>query len=60
MSMKSAKAFIERMKTDEEFRTKVTEYKDTETRTAFVKSQGFDFTADDIELAIVTINFHAM
>lgn len=50
MSMESAKAYIERMKTDEDFRKKVTECKGTDTRKAFIKSQGFDFTADDIEL----------
>jgi len=32
MSMESAKAYIERMKTDEDFRKKVTECKDTDTR----------------------------
>jgi predicted ribosomally synthesized peptide with nif11-like leader len=50
MSLESAKAFVERMKTDEDFRKKVTECKDNETRRECVKSQGFDFTADDIEL----------
>ncbi len=48
MSLESAKAFVEKMNTDEDFRNKVTACKDPESRRAFVKSQGFDFTADDI------------
>jgi len=51
MSLESAKAFVEKINTDEDFRNKVTEFKDTESRMAFVKSQGFDFTPDDIEKA---------
>ncbi|MEQ8192164.1 MAG: Nif11-like leader peptide family natural product precursor [Candidatus Eremiobacterota bacterium] len=51
MSLESAKAFVEKINTDEDFRNKVTGCKDQETRTSFVKSQGFDFTADDIKLA---------
>ncbi len=51
MSMESAKAFIERMKTDEDFRNKVNECKDQETRMAFVKHAGFNFTKDDLDLA---------
>ncbi len=51
MSLESAKSFVEKMKIDENFRNKVTECKDQESRMAFVKSQGFDFTADDITLA---------
>jgi predicted ribosomally synthesized peptide with nif11-like leader len=49
--MESAKSFLERMKNDEDFRKKVTECKDTDGPMNFVKSQGFDFTADDIEFA---------
>ncbi|MEQ8167563.1 MAG: Nif11-like leader peptide family natural product precursor [Candidatus Eremiobacterota bacterium] len=51
MSLESAKAFVEKINTDEDFRNKVTGFKDTESRMAFVKSQGFDFTADDIKSA---------
>ncbi|MEQ8188718.1 MAG: Nif11-like leader peptide family natural product precursor [Candidatus Eremiobacterota bacterium] len=50
MSLKPARAFVDRMKTDEDFRKKVTDCKDAETRAAFVKEAGFDFTAEDIEL----------
>jgi len=48
--MESAKAYIERMKTDEEFRYKVTACKDAEARIAFVKEAGFDFTTEDMEM----------
>jgi predicted ribosomally synthesized peptide with nif11-like leader len=49
MSMESAKAFMERMKTDEDFRKKVSEYKDAETRKDFVAKEGFDFTSDELK-----------
>jgi len=51
MSMESAKAFMERIKTDEDFRNKVNECKDQEARKAFVKQAGYGFTKDDLELA---------
>lgn len=47
MSMESAKAFYERMKTDEEFAKKVTACKDTETRMDLIKLEGYDFTPAD-------------
>ncbi len=50
MSLKPAREFVDRMKIDEDFRKKVTDCKDAETRKAFVKESGFDFTAEDIEL----------
>ncbi len=49
MSMESAKAFMERMKNDEDFCKKVIECKDNEARKAFVEKEGLDFTPDDIE-----------
>ena len=48
MSIESANAFLERMKTDEDFRKEVTEIKDSEGRMKFVKSVGFDFTKEEI------------
>lgn len=51
MSLESAKAFMERMKTDEDFRKKVTECKDSEARKAFVIKEGFDFTKDEIKVS---------
>ncbi len=49
MSLESARAFLERMKTDEDFRNKVTECKDSETRIAWVQQEGFAFTEEDIK-----------
>lgn len=49
MSVESAKAYVERMKTDEEFNKKVKECKDSEARMAFVKEAGFDFTSEEIK-----------
>jgi len=44
MSIESAKAYVERMKTDEEFRKKVLACTDAKARMALVKGEGFDFT----------------
>lgn len=49
MSLESAKKFIERMKTDEDFRKKVNECKDAEGRMDLVKHDGFDFTAEELK-----------
>lgn len=48
MSIESANAFLERIKTDEDFKKKVGWKKTAEERMKFVKSQGFDFTKEDI------------
>jgi len=48
MSIESAKAFIERMKTDEEFAKKVTACKDSDARLALIKGDGYDFTPEEI------------
>ena len=49
MSIESAQAFIERMKTDGEFANRVTECADAESRKAFVKAEGFDFSAEELK-----------
>jgi predicted ribosomally synthesized peptide with nif11-like leader len=54
--MESAKAFVERMNTDEDFKTKITELKDAEARMKYVKVAGFTFTAEDIELVTSEVN----
>lgn len=51
MSMESAKLFIARMKSDEDFSRQVRDCKDAETRMAFVRQEGFDFTAAEIRQA---------
>ena len=48
MSIESAKAFIERMKTDEEFNNRVSTAEDQKARIALVKAEGFDFSVEDI------------
>ena len=49
MSVESAKAYIERIKTDEEFAKKVIECKDSDARMAVVKGAGFEFTVEDVK-----------
>lgn len=51
MSIQSAKKFIERMKTDEDFAEKVIACKDSGERLAFVKKEGFDFTKAEVDAA---------
>ncbi len=51
MSMESAKAFIERMKTDEEFARQVSNQKDNEERMKFVTAEGFNFSGEEIKKA---------
>lgn len=48
MSIESAKAFLERMKNDEDFRKSVGEIATAEERMEYVKKAGFDFTMDEI------------
>ncbi len=48
MSIESAKAFIERMKTDAEFARQVASHKDKEERMNFVLAEGFNFSAEDL------------
>lgn len=47
MSVESAKACMERIKTDEDFAKKVMECKDAEARIVFVRTAGYDFTAEE-------------
>jgi predicted ribosomally synthesized peptide with nif11-like leader len=49
MSVESAKAFMERMKIDQEFAKNVNEFKTMEAALSFVASQGYDFTAADLQ-----------
>lgn len=49
MSVESAKAFIEKVKNDEEFAKKVIECKDAEGRMTLAKDAGFNFTAEEIK-----------
>ena len=48
MSIESAKAFIEKMKTDEEFAKKIMAETNQEARMALACGEGFAFTKDEI------------
>ena len=49
MSMESAKAFVERVKTDKEFAKWVAGAASREERAGIAKSEGFDFTQEDLK-----------
>ncbi len=49
MSIESAKAFVERMKTDEDFAKKLSECKNIDEYMEVVKDAGFTFTPEDIK-----------
>ncbi len=49
MSIENAKAFVERMKTDENFRKKVGEKSSPDDRMKFAKESGYDFSKDELE-----------
>lgn len=51
MSIESAKLFIERMKTDENFAEKISLCKDEQDRSIVLKEEGFDFTALELSEA---------
>ncbi len=49
MSIESAKAFLERVLNDEDFRQEVGEIATAEERMAFVTAAGFDFTKEELK-----------
>ncbi len=49
MSIESAKAFMERVVNDKDFRKEVGEIATAEERMAFVTAAGFDFTKDELK-----------
>ena len=48
MSQEAAKAFIEKMKSDDAFRAKVMAEEDVEARLALIGAEGFDCSAEEI------------
>ena len=48
MSIESAKAFIEKVRNDEDFKKKLNELKDGKERMVFAKAKGFDFTPEEV------------
>ena len=51
MSLEQAQAFIERMKADEAFREKVMAIEDAAGRLAFIQSEGFECTVEELNEA---------
>ena len=48
MSQESAKAFVERMKSDEKFRAKIIAVEDVSARVKIIQAEGFDCSAEEI------------
>lgn len=51
MSTEAANAFVERMKTDEEFQKRILAIKDAEERRVVACAEGYKFTADEYKEA---------
>jgi predicted ribosomally synthesized peptide with nif11-like leader len=49
MSIQSAKAFMKRMKNDQEFAKKITDVKNAADRMTVAKEAGYDFSSQEIE-----------
>jgi predicted ribosomally synthesized peptide with nif11-like leader len=56
MSVESAKAFLERLKTDEEFSNRVIGFTDEQARMAFIKKSGFTCSPEDIQKAAARVS----
>lgn len=52
MSIESAKMFVERMNTDEDFAKNVTACKSAAARMTFVTAAGFDFTGEELAAVV--------
>jgi len=52
MSIEAAKAFIDRIKTDEDFFKKVTQCKDPEACMVFAKREGFELEMAELLIAV--------
>lgn len=48
MSIESARAFMERMKIDQDFATKIREFKNLDDVKAFIKIADFEFTLEEL------------
>ena len=48
MSIESARAFVEKMKTDQEFARQVVDKQDKEARIKFALAEGFTFTPEEV------------
>jgi len=51
MSQESAKAFVERMKSEEKFRSTILAIEDVSARAKLIHAEGFDCSAEEIDAA---------
>lgn len=49
MSIESAKAFVEKIQNNEEFKNKVAALENKKARLEFVRNEGFNFTKEEFE-----------
>jgi len=56
MSLESAKAFLDRLKTDEEFADTVVGFSDEQARIAFIEKAGFICSPEDIQKAAAAVS----
>jgi predicted ribosomally synthesized peptide with nif11-like leader len=56
MSTESAKAFVDRLKTDEHFSKKISECKNAEEVMEYAKQAGFDFTQEEMGIIRGTLS----
>lgn len=54
MTIESAKAFVERVKNDEEFAKQIAGAKSREERAEIAKAEGFDFTPEEGKVVVET------
>ena len=50
MSIESVEAFIEKLRTDEDFREQIGKAKNKEERMKLARAAGFDFTAQELDI----------
>ena len=56
MSTESAKLFMDRMKTDDEFAKKITKCRDAASLKEFLQAAGYDFTPEEAKEGLVHLN----
>jgi len=56
MSVESAKAFLERLKTDEEFADRIVGFTDEQARMSFINKAGFTYSPEDIQKAAAEVS----
>ena len=51
MSLEQGQAFLKRMISDDSFNATITRIEDVETKIAYINREGYNFTADELEMA---------